>query len=271
MGYRKAPLVDAAPVFRALAEDMLLDADVAEVLCAEDGQRAIDMLAEGADPDLMVCDLNMPAHDGVSLIRAIAEGRYPGKVLVISGEAAPVIDSVVKLARMQGLNILGSIKKPLTQEALVASLSSGAPAPAPKVKAPPEPALPSLLDAAIERGALHPFFQAKVSMADRRISGAEALARIAVTQTDYANPVPYVELAERNNRIDDLTFVMTRLVALHTKNFFVGGRPLPVSINISPVSLRSLQFPDMMANAVEGVGIPASQVTLELTETSLLD
>ncbi len=269
MSYRKALLVDDDPVFRALAEDMLLDAGVAEVLCAEDGQQAIDMLAAGADPDLMVCDLNMPAHDGVSLIRAMAERRYSGKVLVVSGEASSVLDTVAKLARMQGLDILGSIKKPLTQETLAAALSRGAPAP--KAKASPEPAVPSLLDAAIERGALHPFFQAKISMADRRIAGAEALARIAVTQTDYANPVPYVELAERNNRIDDLTFVMTRLVALHTKAFFIDGRPLPVSINISPVSLRSLQFPDMMAKAVEGVGIPASQVTLEVTETSLLN
>src|SRR5215510_9719341 len=147
---------------------------------------------------------------------------------------------------MQGVSILGSIKKPLTQEALVAALSQGAPAPASQVKAAPQPAVPSLLDAAIERGALHPFFQAKVSMTDRRICGAEALARISVTQNDFANPVPYIELAERNNRIDDLTFVMARLVALHTKGFFVDGRPLPVSINISPVSLRSLQFPDMM-------------------------
>jgi EAL domain-containing protein (putative c-di-GMP-specific phosphodiesterase class I) len=133
------------------------------------------------------------------------------------------------------------------------------------------PATHSLLDAAIERGALHPFFQAKVSMKDRRIVGAEALARIAITQTDYANPVPYVELAERNNRIDDLTFVMTRVVALHAKDFFVDGQPMPVSINISPVSLRRLDFPDIMANAVEGAGIPASRVTLEVTETRLLD
>jgi len=108
-------------------------------------------------------------------------------------------------------------------------------------------------------------------MASGRIVGAEALARIAVSETSYTNPVPYIELAERNNRIDDLTFVMTRAVALHTKGFFVDGRPMPVSINVSPVSLTRLNFPDMIANAVEGVGIPASLVTLEVTETRLLE
>jgi EAL domain-containing protein (putative c-di-GMP-specific phosphodiesterase class I)/CheY-like chemotaxis protein len=269
MSYRKALLVDDDPVFRALAEDLFLDAGVGEIFEASDGAKAIAALDGGLEPDLLVCDLNMPAHDGVTVIRALAERRFPGKVIIVSGEAPGVIDTVAKLARMQGLGILGSIRKPLTMDALNEVLARGAPA-APK-RAAPLVAVPSLLDAAIERGGLHPFFQAKVSMADRRISGAEALARIAITGTDYANPVPYVELAERNNRIDDLTFVMTRVVALHTKAFFVGGQPLPVSINISPVSLGRLDFPDMMANAVEGVGIPASQITLEVTETRLLE
>ena len=44
----------------------------------------------------------------------------------------------------------------------------------------------SLLEAAIERGGLHPFFQAKFSMATGKIVGVEALARIAGPQADLA-------------------------------------------------------------------------------------
>jgi len=269
MGYRKVLIIDDDPVFRALAEDLFLDAGVAEVATAENGGKAIGALVAGLAPDLLVCDLNMPAHDGVSLIRAVAEWRYPGKVLIISGEANPVIESVVKLARMQGLDVLGSIRKPLTQEALAAVLSIGAADVRAKVKC--EPAQSSLLDDAIDRGGLHPFFQAKVSMSDGRICGAEALARIATSPSEFASPLPYVELAERNNRIDDLTIVMTRIVAQHAKSFFANGKPLPVSINISPVSLTRLDFPDVMAAAVEAAGIPVSQVTLEITETRLVE
>ncbi len=269
MSYRKALLVDDDPVFRALAEDLLLDAGVAEVAIAEDGGKAVEALDAGLNPDLLVCDLNMPAHDGVSLIRMVAERRYRGKVLVISGEPNPVIDSVVKLARMQGLDVVGSIRKPLTQERLAAALLQGVPPTRAKVDY--QPAQPSLLDNAIERGGLHPFFQAKVSMADGRICGAEALARIATSPSDFAKPDPYIELAERNNRIDDLTIVMTRIVARHAKSLFADGKPLPVSINISPKSLSKLDFPDKMASAVEAAGLPASQVTLEVTETRLVD
>lgn len=270
MTYKQALLVDDDPVFRALAEDLVLDCGVEQVDTAESGLDALSKLSAGLKPDLLICDLNMPAHDGVSLIRSLSERRFAGRVVIISGEDHAVIDTVAKLAKMQSLNILGTIRKPLTLEALADVLSRGAPAAAPK-KPVLAPAQPMLLDAAIDGDALHPFFQAKVSMTTGQITGAEALARIAVTPTELASPVAYVELAERNNRIDDLTFVLTRIVALHTKAFFVSGKPMPVSINISPVSLTNLAFPDMMANAVQGVGIPASQVTLEVTETRLLD
>lgn len=270
MTYKQALLVDDDPVFRALAEDLVLDCGVEQVDTAESGLDALSKLSAGLKPDLLICDLNMPAHDGVSLIRSLSERRFAGRVVIISGEDHSVIDTVAKLAKMQSLNIIGTIRKPLTLEALADVLSRGAPAAAPK-KPVFAPAQPMLLDAAIDGDALHPFFQAKVSMTTGQITGAEALARIAVTPTELASPVAYVELAERNNRIDDLTFVLTRIVALHTKAFFVSGKPMPVSINISPVSLTNLAFPDMMANAVQGVGIPASQVTLEVTETRLLD
>lgn len=270
MSYKQALLVDDDPVFRALAEDLVLDCGVEQVDTAESGLDALSKLSAGLKPDLLICDLNMPAHDGVSLIRSLSERRFAGRVVIISGEDHSVIDTVAKLAKMQSLNIIGTIRKPLTLEALADVLSRGSPAAAPKKPA-FAPAQPMLLDAAIDGDALHPFFQAKVSMTTGQITGAEALARIAVTPTELASPVAYVELAERNNRIDDLTFVLTRIVALHTKAFFVSGKPMPVSINISPVSLTNLAFPDMMANAVQGVGIPASQVTLEVTETRLLD
>ena len=270
MSYQQALIVDDDAVFLAFAEDMLLDAGCVAVETVEEGPAVIARLASGATPDLIVCDLNMPTHDGVSLIRSLAERRYAGKVLIVSGEPNSVIDAVAKLARMQGLRVIGSIKKPMTPLALMAALAGGERG-SKKESAEPLTATPSLLDAAIERGALHPFFQPKVSMFDGRVTGAEALARIATSSSDFANPVPYVQLAERNSRIDDLTIAMARAVAKHTRGFLVRNKPLPVSINISPVSLKRLDFPDILKDAVELAGVPASQITLEITETRLLE
>jgi EAL domain-containing protein (putative c-di-GMP-specific phosphodiesterase class I)/CheY-like chemotaxis protein len=268
MSYRKVLLVDDDPVFRSLAEEMFLDACAVDVACAVDGASAIRSLNEGFDPDLIVCDLNMPAHDGVTLIRALVERNFDGAVLIVSGEASAVIEAVTKLGGMQGLKLIGSIRKPLTMKTLAAALNIDAPAP---VAARSHFASLSLLDEAIDRGALHPFFQAKVCMNDGRLAGAEALARIITAPYEFASPVAFVELAERNSRIDGLTLSMARVVARHARHFYVGVRPMPVSINVSPVSLDRLDFPDRLAQAIETEGLPPSQVTLEVTETRLVE
>src|SRR5689334_14708736 len=129
------------------------------------------------------------------------------------------------------------------------------------------PANPSLLEAAIERGGLHPFFHAKVSMANKRIVGAEALARIASAQT-FAAPGPYVELAERNNRIDALTFAMARVVVKAVAGF---GQTLPCSINVSPASVNKPDFPNEIAKVITEGGLKCGQFTLELTEARSAD
>jgi EAL domain-containing protein (putative c-di-GMP-specific phosphodiesterase class I) len=128
-------------------------------------------------------------------------------------------------------------------------------------------ASPSLLEAAIERGGLHPFFHAKVSLADRRIVGVEALARIATPSAGLASPAAYVELAERSQRIDALTFVMAKQVAKHVAEF--GG--LPCSINISPLSLERPEFADQVAAAIAESGLSCSQFTLEVTESRVIE
>lgn len=121
----------------------------------------------------------------------------------------------------------------------------------------------SLLEAAIERGGLHPFFHAKVSMTTRRTVGAEALARIATPQSAHASPAAYVELAERIQRIDALTYTMARAVCKYVATF----QGLPCSINVSPVSLSRVEFADELAAAITESGLPCSQFVLELTET----
>jgi EAL domain-containing protein (putative c-di-GMP-specific phosphodiesterase class I) len=125
----------------------------------------------------------------------------------------------------------------------------------------------SLLEAAIERGGLHPFFHGKVALADRRIVGAEALARIATPTSGLVSPAAYVELAERSQRIDALTFVMARQVAKHVAGF--DG--LPCSINISPLSLERVEFADQMAAAITESGLGCGQFTLEVTESRVLE
>jgi EAL domain-containing protein (putative c-di-GMP-specific phosphodiesterase class I) len=126
-------------------------------------------------------------------------------------------------------------------------------------------ATPGLLDAAIERGGLHPFFQAQVAL-DESVVGAEALARIATVEAAHASPAPWLALAERLDRIDALTFVMARSVAQRAQAFLLAGAPLPVSVNVSPMSLARPGFVDRLGQVMADVGASCSLFTLEITD-----
>lgn len=268
MSYERALLVDDDPVFRALAEDMVLDAGVASTKVAENGHQALACLDSGYAPDLLMCDLNMPTHDGVSLMRSLADRGYPGNVLIVSGEAGAVIEAVSRLARLQGLNVIGALRKPLSTLALEEALSASRLT---------DRQMQSTLahagshDEGIDCGVLQPHFQAKVSLVDRSITGAEALMRVQRSGGEFVSPMPCIQLAERNGSINELTLRMARAVAGHARTFVSNGKLLPVALNISPASLKCRDFPDLLAEAVESAGAMCSQFTLEITETGIVE
>src|SRR5690606_9109087 len=49
------------------------------------------------------------------------------------------------------------------------------------------------------------------------------------------------------------------------------GGPLRVAVNVSPVQPKQAAFVDTVRRAVEGLGIAAAQLDLEITETMVMD
>jgi two-component system chemotaxis response regulator CheY len=88
-----------------------------EVSECSDGVEALEQLANGADVDLVILDINMPTLDGVDVVEAIrrtpALAQLP--VIMLSHERRKEI--VVKLIH---LGILGYVAKPPTAEVLLA-------------------------------------------------------------------------------------------------------------------------------------------------------
>jgi len=65
-----------------------------ELTVAEDGQKAIALVdgsREGAPPDLIVLDVNLPRHDGAEVLRRIRsrEGLSGTPVIMLTSSASP--------------------------------------------------------------------------------------------------------------------------------------------------------------------------------------
>jgi DNA-binding NarL/FixJ family response regulator len=116
-------LLDDDPFMLALLADMLEELGHVEVRCEAHARGALQALAS-APPALLVCDLSMPDMDGIEFMTAAADASFTGSILLLSGMDAGVRRSAERLARVQGLNVIGSFQKPLARADLQAALAA---------------------------------------------------------------------------------------------------------------------------------------------------
>jgi two-component system, cell cycle sensor histidine kinase and response regulator CckA len=109
-------VVDDEAGIRTVARRALEDAGY-QVLEASHGPAAIKLLAQGADLDLLIADLNMPGLDGNEMVRRIRTSRPDLKVLYVSGHISRLMDA---RPLWQGEAFLN---KPFTNESLREAVS----------------------------------------------------------------------------------------------------------------------------------------------------
>ena len=103
--------------------DMLDELGGFEVLCESDARRALLTLAADR-PAILICDLSMPDMDGIEFMRAAAEAGFRGSVMLLSGMDAGVRRAAERLARANGLNVLGAWQKPISAADLRTALAA---------------------------------------------------------------------------------------------------------------------------------------------------
>lgn len=74
--------------------------------------------------DAIILDLSMPGADGVELLRFLATAGSPARILIISGFDRRVLETSGKLAAAQGLDIAGTIMKPVRASELRSAITA---------------------------------------------------------------------------------------------------------------------------------------------------
>lgn len=97
---------------------LLLELLGASVSAARDGQEALDMVARGARPDVILCDLLMPRLDGFEFMREL-DARLPlhSPVIAVSG-----LGSETSRERARQAGFAGYLKKPFDEAGVIASV-----------------------------------------------------------------------------------------------------------------------------------------------------
>jgi diguanylate cyclase (GGDEF)-like protein/PAS domain S-box-containing protein len=134
--------------------------------------------------------------------------------------------------------------------------------------------LESDLQRAIDNGELRCHFQPIVTLADRRIRGVEALVRWEHPDRGMVSPGQFIPLAEETGLVVGIgRFVLTEACTQvqRWRESLPAARDLTASVN---VSMRQFGTGDLLADvgaALRVSGLPARALTLELTESALIN
>jgi diguanylate cyclase len=131
-------------------------------------------------------------------------------------------------------------------------------------------ALIAELRLAIEADQLVLHYQPKATLADGTIQAVEALVRWQHPTRGLLPPDRFIPLAEQTDLIDKLTAWVLRRALTDLRTFTWSGRPLSMAVNVSARNLGRPGFAGQVVDILQNVGVTASQLTVEVTETALL-
>lgn len=267
-------VVDDSRVQRGGAIGYLRALGVTKIYEAADGSSALGLVSRLIQPPaIILLDLEMPGMDGIELVQRLAAENCRSRLVVFSSADSSLLQAIETMILELGLPLLGTVQKPLHQDALEAVLRDfgihvdGRRGPAPGG---PPPVSADELTAALDSGLILPHYQPKIALRNGETQGLEALARWINPDGSTLPPARFIDVAEENGLIDRMTLVMLDQVLadlrrLRDANFF----PV-VAINVSAKSLSDRGFANEIMARVDASGVSPRSLVLELTESAVV-
>lgn len=123
------------------------------------------------------------------------------------------------------------------------------------------------LQQALSGAQFHLHYQPQISLADRRVIGAEALIRWRHPERGWISPADFIPVAEETRLIHQIGAWVLRTACQDAKRW---PRHLKVAVNLSPVQFRQPDLAEMIARILTETGFDPRRLELEITEGVLL-
>jgi len=127
------------------------------------------------------------------------------------------------------------------------------------------------LQKAIEKDQFELYFQPQVHLSGHRIFGAEALIRWRHESQGFIRPDIFIPVAEESGQIIEITQWTLNSALWFVKSWPASMAGFKVAVNVSTRMLAEPDFTEMVCNAMRIYDVPQDQLTLEITESALLD
>jgi diguanylate cyclase (GGDEF)-like protein len=126
------------------------------------------------------------------------------------------------------------------------------------------------LSQALSRHELVVYYQPVLNIETGRVVGAEALVRWQHPERGLVPPMEFIPIAEQTGQIIPIGRYVLTEACQQTAVWAAGGRPLRISVNVSVDQLRQPQFLGVVQEVLAQTRLPAGQLCLEITESTLI-
>jgi diguanylate cyclase len=123
---------------------------------------------------------------------------------------------------------------------------------------------------ALEQDEFELFYQPRVSIADDRVVGAEALLRWRHPEKGLVGPSHFIALCEETGLIEPIGAWVLETAARQQKAWQDAGYPISVSVNLSPRQFRNERLLTLIRQIALSTGCDPTLLELELTESSIM-
>jgi diguanylate cyclase (GGDEF)-like protein len=131
-------------------------------------------------------------------------------------------------------------------------------------------ALLAELRQAIDRDELVLHYQPKVSLADGKVIGVEALVRWNHPVRGELAPGEFLPLAERTGLIADLTRWVVRAAVAQCRAWLDEGVRLPVAVNLAAANIVDATLPDCVGALLAEYELPGALLECEISEHTVM-
>jgi len=136
--------------------------------------------------------------------------------------------------------------------------------------APRRLALAAELSVALENDEVDVYVQPKMCLHDGMVVGAEALVRWTHPRLGPLGPDQFIPAAEHTGVIRSLTLYVVKHALAQCRGWRDAGFDLSIAVNLSVRNLFDSHLVEDIGQAISDAGVPASALTLELTESTVM-
>ena len=125
---------------------------------------------------------------------------------------------------------------------------------------------------ALEMGEITFWLQPQCSIPERKIVGAEALARWRGPEGEMISPSVFIPVLEKYGVVTKLDMYIWEEVCRWLRSWIDrGNSPVPISVNISRLDIFAIDVPVTLEKLVQKYGIPIRYLKVEVTESAYVD